>query len=85
MKTEIPDQHRVTQKDVDEAWKLFASGKHEYIALSSGTKTLVQEFIKAGDLQRVSGTWPTLGEVRARITEEEDAYWMRNFGCNAPR
>jgi hypothetical protein len=84
MNTEIPDSYRVTEKDCHEAWALFAN--HDaYLALTNDQIAMVDALIKAGYMKNKSGVWPTLGEVWALIEKEEDAYWQKHFGRNAPR
>jgi len=84
MKTETPDDYRVTEKDVDEAMKLYADHQ-AFLALTPEQDQIVTEFLHAEEMRQQSGTFPTLGEVRDSITKREDAYWQKHFGKNAPR
>jgi hypothetical protein len=63
--------YRVTQRDCDEAWRLF-SDREKYLALSKEEEILVDAFIAAGEMFQETGCWPTLGEVEQKWMKESE-------------
>lgn len=70
----LPNSYRVTEEDNKEARKVFSS-KFEYVAVMQKKDyraEIVSAFFDAGAMHYKSGVWPTLGEVYAEWTREEE-------------
>jgi hypothetical protein len=82
--TAPPEKYPVTTTDVDRAWKILAD-RPAYFELSEEEKAVVDALIKAGNIQKHTGHWPTFGEVTEHMQEATDEYWLKRFGKTAPR
>ena len=61
----IDKEHRVTPKECEEAWSIFAD-REKYLSLSDEEECLVDAYIAAGQMKQETGEWPTLAQVEER-------------------
>jgi hypothetical protein len=64
-------QHKVTQKECEEAWSIFAD-KGKYLSLSDDETCMVEAFITAGHIKNETSEWPTLQQVEDRWMQEAE-------------
>jgi hypothetical protein len=67
----IDKKHRVTQKECEEAWAIFAD-REKYLSLSDEEECLVDAYIAAGQIKQETGEWPTLQEVEDKWVRESE-------------
>jgi hypothetical protein len=78
----LPDNYRFTAKDVDHAYELISA---HYDEATEEQMDIANASFIAEEMQKKSGTYPTMAEVEAEFWKREDAHWQRQFKCNAPR
>jgi hypothetical protein len=78
----LPDNYRFTAQDVDHAYELISE---HYDEATEEQMDIANASFIAEEMQKKSGTYPTMAEVEAEFWKREDEYWQRNFKRNAPR
>ena len=62
-------QHKVTAKESQEAWAIFAD-RAKYLSLSDEQTVMVDACVEAAKMFHETGAWPTLEEVEQKWMQE---------------
>jgi hypothetical protein len=77
----IPDNYRFSDSDHSQALAIM----FRYEDASDDELHLMEMACHAEEMHRKTGVWPTYSQTVTHWWQEQDAYWQRNFGKNAPR